>query len=84
LGALIDATGDPRNAVRQPPTRRENGIELVIQWQVVKTTVSGKVLSRVTTLDRNQRVEEIARMLAGQTITDEARKAAERLMSRSA
>ncbi|HET9273327.1 MAG TPA: DNA repair protein RecN [Methyloceanibacter sp.] len=40
--------------------------------------------TRVAVLEGEHRREEIARMLAGQTITDEARKAAERLMSRSA
>jgi DNA repair protein RecN (Recombination protein N) len=38
----------------------------------------------VLVLDGERRREEIARMLAGQTITDEARAAAERLMGRSA
>jgi DNA repair protein RecN (Recombination protein N) len=38
----------------------------------------------VLVLDGDRRREEIARMLAGQTITDEARAAAERLMARSA
>jgi DNA repair protein RecN (Recombination protein N) len=40
--------------------------------------------TRVAVLDGERRREEIARMLAGQTITDEARAAAERLMTRSA
>jgi len=40
--------------------------------------------TRVVVLDGERRREEIARMLAGQTITDEARAAAERLMSKSA
>jgi DNA repair protein RecN (Recombination protein N) len=40
--------------------------------------------TRVAVLEGEHRREEIARMLAGQTITDEARRAAERLMSRSA
>ena len=40
--------------------------------------------TRVAVLEGEHRREEIARMLAGQTITDEARSAAERLMSRSA
>jgi DNA repair protein RecN (Recombination protein N) len=40
--------------------------------------------TRVVMLDGERRREEIARMLAGQTITDEARAAAERLMSKSA
>jgi DNA repair protein RecN (Recombination protein N) len=40
--------------------------------------------TRVVLLDGERRREEIARMLAGQTVTDEARAAAERLMTRSA
>jgi len=40
--------------------------------------------TRVAVLEGLHRREEIARMLAGQTITDEARAAADRLMSRSA
>ena len=42
------------------------------------------VAIRVLVLDGDRRREEIARMLAGQTITDEARAAAEQLMARSA
>src|SRR4029079_10461363 len=38
--------------------------------------------TRVVALEGEHRREEIARMLAGQTITDEARAAAERLMRR--
>jgi DNA repair protein RecN (Recombination protein N) len=54
------------------------------QWQVVKATVSGKVHSRVTALDRGQRVEEIARMLGGVKITETTRKhAAEMLGAKS-
>jgi DNA repair protein RecN (Recombination protein N) len=40
--------------------------------------------TRVAVLEGPHRREEIARMLAGQTITDEARAAADRLMSKSA
>jgi DNA repair protein RecN (Recombination protein N) len=40
--------------------------------------------TRVAALEGPHRREEIARMLAGQTVTDEARAAAERLMTRSA
>ena len=50
------------------------------QWQVVKTTESGKVLSRVTVLDRGQRVEEIARMLGGVKITETTRKHAAEML----
>jgi len=45
----------------------------------------GEIMAiRVLVLDGDRRREEIARMLAGQTITDEARAAAEQLMARSA
>lgn len=50
------------------------------QWQVTKTTASGKVLSRVTALDREQRVEEIARMLGGVRITETTRRHAAELL----
>jgi DNA repair protein RecN (Recombination protein N) len=50
------------------------------QWQVVKTTVNSKVLSRVTVLDRGQRVEEIARMLGGVKITETTRKHAAEML----
>jgi len=50
------------------------------QWQVVKTTEGGKVLSRVTVLDRSQRVEEIARMLGGVKITETTRKHAAEML----
>ena len=42
------------------------------------------VATRVEALEGETRREEIARMLAGQTVTDEARAAAERLMERRA
>jgi DNA repair protein RecN (Recombination protein N) len=55
---------------------------------IAKEPVSGPegeaMATRVAVLEGEHRREEIARMLAGQTITDEARRAAERLMSRSA
>ncbi|KPK20637.1 MAG: DNA repair protein RecN [Betaproteobacteria bacterium SG8_41] len=53
------------------------------QWQVSKTTANGKVVSRLTVLDEEQRLEEIARMLGGVKITETTRKhAAEMLKSR--
>ena len=55
---------------------------------IAKEPVRGKdgeaMATRVASLAGEARREEIARMLAGQTITDEARKAAERLMKRTA
>ena len=50
------------------------------QWQVTKSTANGKVLSRVTVLDRDQRVEEIARMLGGVKITETTRKHAAEML----
>lgn len=55
------------------------------QWRVSKSADSasgGKVTSRIATLDRQERVEEIARMLGGTKITDTTRShAAEMLLS---
>src|SRR5687768_1834150 len=54
------------------------------QWQVSKSVDpdSGKVSSRITVLEKQERVEEIARMLGGVKITDTTRKhAAEMLLS---
>ena len=50
------------------------------QWQVAKSAANGKVASKVTVLDRAQRVEEIARMLGGVKITGTTRKHAAELL----
>jgi DNA repair protein RecN (Recombination protein N) len=57
---------------------------LLIAKEPVRGPEGEAMATRVAVLEGEHRREEIARMLAGQTITDEARKAAERLMSRSA
>ncbi|WP_172293091.1 DNA repair protein RecN [Pseudoruegeria sp. HB172150] len=49
-------------------------------WQVAKRVANGATLSEVTPLTSSDRVDEIARMLAGDTITDEARGAARALL----
>ncbi|MDP3371725.1 MAG: DNA repair protein RecN [Candidatus Paracaedibacteraceae bacterium] len=51
------------------------------QWRIFKTEDAGMTRTHVTTLTHDDRVDEIARMLAGATLTDEARLAAARLMS---
>ena len=43
-----------------------------------------KTISNVTELNINERVEEIARMVSGQAITDEAREAAQKLLDNQA
>ena len=42
-------------------------------YQVEKTNQNGEVLSQVTGLDATQRVEELARMLGGATVTEASR-----------
>lgn len=51
------------------------------QWRVLKDTdASGETVSQVAQLDDGQRLEEIARMLSGSSITNEARAAALKLL----
>ena len=57
---------------------------LLIAKEAVRGPEGEAMVTRVAVLEGPHRREEIARMLAGQTITDEARAAADRLMSRSA
>jgi DNA repair protein RecN (Recombination protein N) len=57
---------------------------LLIAKEPVRGPEGEAMATRVAVLEGEHRREEIARMLAGQTITDEARKAADRLMTRSA
>jgi DNA repair protein RecN (Recombination protein N) len=57
---------------------------MLIAKEAVQGPQGESMVTRVVVLDGERRREEIARMLAGQTITDEARAAADRLMSRSA
>ncbi len=86
-GATADAVG------RRLAALAEGGQILVVthspqvaargahHWQVSKRLRDGVTLSTVTPLDAGQRVDEIARMLAGDTITDEARAAARALLA---
>ncbi len=50
------------------------------QWQVSKNAKNGKVQSKVTVLDQEQRVEEIARMLGGAKITETTRSHAKEML----
>jgi DNA repair protein RecN (Recombination protein N) len=50
-------------------------------WQVSKRVANGATLSTVVALSSDERVEEIARMLAGDTVTDAARDAARALLA---
>jgi DNA repair protein RecN (Recombination protein N) len=50
-------------------------------WRVEKATAGKSVVTRLAVLDAQGRREEIARMLSGAKVTDEARAAADRLMT---
>ncbi len=50
-------------------------------WMIAKGHGGGSMITRVTPLDAEARREEIARMLAGATVTDEARAAADQLLA---
>ncbi len=52
-----------------------------LHMRVAKSVADGMTTSRVTALDADERVEEIARMLAGEEITPAARAAAEALLA---
>ncbi len=53
------------------------------QYRIEKASKSKTTTTSVTPVAANEREEEIARMLAGETITDEARAAARQLMKAS-
>lgn len=50
-------------------------------WQVRKEVTNNKTLTLVEPLDHNERVDEIARMVSGDTITEAARSAAKALLN---
>ena len=54
------------------------------QWQVSKTIQSEQTFSHIVPLNTAQRVEEIARMLGGSTITDTTRKHAAEMLTLAA
>lgn len=54
------------------------------QWQVSKHVVDGQTQSRIQVLTAAQRVEEIARMLGGATLTDTTRQHAAEMLSMAA
>ena len=51
-----------------------------VHWKVRKSDAGGLTTTTVDALDQAQRLEEIARMLSGAVVTDEARAAAKALM----
>lgn len=55
-----------------------------VHYLISKAGAGDRVATAIAAMDRGARKEEIARMLAGATITEEARAAAERLLSETA
>ncbi len=53
-------------------------------WRIEKSETKGTTLVRVTPLETNERREEVARMLSGASVTEEARAAADRLLAGAA
>ena len=51
------------------------------QLLIHKTTKNAQTITRVDVLNADEREEEIARMLAGQSVSEEARAAARQLMN---
>ncbi len=86
-GATADAVG------RRLASLAEGGQVLVVthspqvaalgghHWRVEKRVVNDATLSTVVPLDESQRTDEIARMISGDSITDEARAAARSLLA---
>lgn len=86
-GATADAVG------RRLASLAQNGQVLVVthspqvaargghHWRVEKRVTKGQTISGVVPLDAPARVDEIARMLSGDIVTDVARKAAKSLLA---
>ncbi len=53
-----------------------------LHFQVSKEVVQGRTLSTVMQLDRRQRVQELARMLAGESVTEQTQAWAEELLAK--
>ncbi|MCB1457389.1 MAG: DNA repair protein RecN, partial [Nitratireductor sp.] len=61
-----------------------NGHLLISKAAVDATGSANRVATSVSRITGDEQREEIARMLAGATITEEARRAAEKLISQTA
>ncbi|NKB49433.1 MAG: DNA repair protein RecN [Alphaproteobacteria bacterium] len=78
LAALADASDRQILVVTHSPQVAAVGTH---HWRVSKDGDGASVVTSVVPLDEPARREEVARMLAGTEITDEARAAAERLLA---
>jgi DNA repair protein RecN (Recombination protein N) len=79
VGRKLRALGEERQVLcvtHLPQVAAQAGA----QWSVAKGAANGGVRSRVTALDSKARIEEIARMLGGLSITDTTRKHAAEML----
>lgn len=93
-GAVADAIGKRLRRLAErvqvlsvthaPQVAARAGSHFVISKRKVAGDEAGRVATGVVSIDRDERREEIARMLAGASITDEARAAAEQLINQTA
>ena len=72
----LAATGQVLVVTHSPQVAAQGGHH----WRVQKRVTEGMTLSEVVPLDDTERVDEIARMVSGDTITQEARAAARALL----
>jgi DNA repair protein RecN (Recombination protein N) len=92
----VDAgiSGATANAVGERLARLAKAVQVLVvthapqvaargnaHWRVAKASRSGQTTTKVERLTEAARREEIARMLAGDRVTDEARAAADSLLS---
>lgn len=79
VGQMLRRLGDERQVLcvtHLPQVAAQAGW----QWSISKGERDGATLSRVALLDENGRIEEIARMLGGVTITDTTRRHAAEML----
>ncbi len=81
LAQLSDYAGAQIIVVTHSPQIAAQGVS---HWRVSKSARKNQALTRIEVLDESARREEIARMLSAAEITDEARAAADQLLSRKA
>jgi DNA repair protein RecN (Recombination protein N) len=79
VGALLKQLGQ-RHQVMCVTHLPQVAAQADAQWQVSKGAQNGTTLSHIRVLDADERIEEVARMLGGVTITDTTRKHAAEML----
>jgi DNA repair protein RecN (Recombination protein N) len=79
VGALLKQLGQ-RHQVMCVTHLPQVAAQADAQWQVSKGSQNGTTLSHIRVLEADERIEEVARMLGGVTITDTTRKHAAEML----